>query len=213
MTFKEVQFLIKTDLLRYRTSHTIKSFLTEYIRGAGFKYIFWWRINKYLDSKSFSLLLLKLWVKYHLHYWSFKLGIDISLNADIGPGFKIEHFGCIFINGQAKIGMRCSVLQGVTLGNYIGGAPILNNFVFMGPGSKVIGAVHIGDNAIVGANAVVTTNIPKNAVVVGIPGRIISLKGSIRDDYKKVFEEHNNIYQKLCPQELWVKYNLQKSQE
>ena len=211
MTFKEVKFLIKTDLLRYRESHTAKSFLNEYIRGAGFKYIFWWRIKKYLDSKSIAFFLLKLCAKYRLRYWSFKLGIDISLNAEIGPGFKIEHFGCIFINSQSRIGMRCSVLQGVTLGNSSGGAPILNNFVFMGPGSKAIGPVRIGDNAIIGANAVVTKDIPENAVVVGIPGEIISHKGSIREDYKKVVEEHIEVYQKLCPQKLWEKYNLIKS--
>jgi serine O-acetyltransferase len=212
VTFKEVKFLIKTDLLRYRGNHTIKSFLFEYIRGAGFKYIFWWRINKFLDSKSIALFLIKVWAKYRLRYWSFKLGIDIGLNTNIGPGFKIEHFGCIFINGQSNIGMRCSILQGVTLGNSRGGAPILGNFVFLGPGSKVIGPVKIGDNAIIGANAVVTKDIPENAVVVGIPGVVISYKGSIRDDYKKVAADHVELYQKLCPEKLWEKYNLLKFQ-
>jgi serine O-acetyltransferase len=67
------------------------------------------------------------------------------------------------------------------------GYPTLGDNVYIGPGAKKVGAVRIGNNVAIGANCVVTKNIPGNSVVVGIPGRIISQDGSTgyvqRTDY------------------------------
>ena len=103
--------------------------------------------------------------------------------------------------------MRCSILQGVTLGEY-GGAPTLGDFVFVGPGAKIIGPVNVGSNAIIGANAVVTRHVAGNQVVVGIPGKAISDRGSIRDDYGRIVCEHLALYRGMCPEQLWDKYRL-----
>ena len=59
--------------------------------------------------------------------------------------------------------------------------------VYIGPGAKIVGAVHVGDDVAIGANCVVTDDVPDHAVVVGVPGRVISFDGSAgyvnRTDY------------------------------
>ena len=117
-----------------------------------------------------------------------KLGIEITANihlpakADIGPGLYIGHFGPVFVSTQAKIGEMCNISQGVTLGvagrGENRGAPTLGDRVYVGGGAKIIGRIHIGSDVAIGANAVVTKDVPDKAVVVGIPARIISYEGS-----------------------------------
>ena len=102
-------------------------------------------------------------------------GINIQVKAEIGKGFIIHNFSCIFI-GAAKIGENCTVNQGVTIGNIRGSAhrPIIGNNVYFGAGCKILGAITIGNNVVIGANSLVTTSIPDNCTVVGVPARIIS---------------------------------------
>lgn len=69
--------------------------------------------------------------------------------------------------------------QGCTIGAVHGkGAPIVGDNVLMYAGSKIVGKVHVGNNVVVGANAVVINDVPDNAVVVGIPARVVSLNAS-----------------------------------
>lgn len=107
-------------------------------------------------------------------------GITIGAAAEIGSRFSIEHSGCIVIHGCAKIGDDCLIRQGVTIGNKSLndplGAPTIGSRVNIGAGAKILGRVNIGDDVDVGANAVITKDVPANAVVVGIPGRIIKIK-------------------------------------
>lgn len=109
-------------------------------------------------------------------------GISIPHEARIGRGLYIGHFGGIFINDAAVIGENCNLSQGVTigLGGRIGkrGCPIIGDRVFIGPGAKIFGAITIGNDVAIGANAVVTKDLPANAVAVGVPAKIISYEGS-----------------------------------
>lgn len=100
----------------------------------------------------------------------------------IGEGFYIGHWGQIFISSQAVIGDNCNISQGVTIGvsnrgDNIG-APVIGDRVYIGPGVKIFGKVTIGNDVAIGANAVVTKDIPDNSVAVGIPARVISTEGS-----------------------------------
>lgn len=210
ISFSELKFLILSDLHRYRNETDIKSFVKEFAYGFGFKYFLWWRINQYFRNKSVWLLPVRVIVRYILRRNSINLGIDISSNAEIGPGFKIEHFCGIIINGKAKIGKRCSILQGVTIGEYFG-APVIGDFVFIGPGAKLIGPHHVGNNVIIGANCVITKDIPNNAVVVGIPGTVISNDGNIRKERQDIFSSTMRIYRSLCPLALLQKYGLDRA--
>ena len=80
------------------------------------------------------------------------------------------------------IGKNCNLSHGVTIGvNRRGerqGVPTIGDNVYIGPGAKLFGGISVGDNVAVGANCVVTHDVPENGVVVGVPGRIISYEGS-----------------------------------
>jgi serine O-acetyltransferase len=69
------------------------------------------------------------------------------------------------------------------------GSPVLGDNVYIGPGAKIVGGIRVGDNVAIGANCVVAKNIPDNAVVVGVPGEVISMDGSVgyinRIDYEQ----------------------------
>ena len=105
-------------------------------------------------------------------------GISIGSTAKIGRRLTIEHHGCIVIHGNSVIGDDCLIRHGVTLGNSglddLFGAPKLGNRVQIGAGAKLLGRINVGDDAIIGANAVVVRDVPDKAVVGGIPARILS---------------------------------------
>jgi serine O-acetyltransferase len=102
-------------------------------------------------------------------------GISIGSTAKIGRRLTIEHHGCIVIHGDSVIGDDCLIRHGVTLGNTgykdLYGAPTLGNRVQIGAGAKLLGRISVGDDAIVGANAVVTRDVPAHAIVGGVPAR------------------------------------------
>lgn len=107
-------------------------------------------------------------------------GVTIGVSAKIGRRLTIEHSGAIVIHGNAVIGDDCVIRQGVTVGNRRlsepFAAPTLGNRVNVGAGAKILGAVHIGDGAEIGANAVVLQDVPANSIAVGIPARVIRQK-------------------------------------
>jgi len=104
-----------------------------------------------------------------------KFCCDFKIKTQIGKGLHIPHPLGIVVNGKAKIGDYCTIMQQVTIGNKLNDnkIPKIGNNVFIGAGAKIIGDIIIEDNVIIGANAVVTKNIPKNSIVVGIPAKII----------------------------------------
>jgi len=103
---------------------------------------------------------------------------DIGFRYDIGSGFSLYHvFSSAFCDG-VRIGDNVTITHGVTIGHVLGKAPVLLNNIYVGPGACILGEITIGNNVVIGANAVVTKDIPDNAVVVGNPGKIISYKGS-----------------------------------
>lgn len=102
-------------------------------------------------------------------------GISIPKTVEIGPGLRIYHFGNVFVHADAKIGARCTLRQGVTIGNrHEGGpVPVLEDDVELGAYAQVLGGVRIGRGAKIGAMSVVLKDVPAGATAVGIPARII----------------------------------------
>ncbi|MBN1123651.1 MAG: hypothetical protein JXA82_01490 [Sedimentisphaerales bacterium] len=107
----------------------------------------------------------------------------ISTLAEIGPGFRIPHVCGIIIPPGIIIGENCEIRQNVTLGGNYGKTnakgrtnPRLGNSVSLGPGAVVLGPVEIGDNTVIGANAVVTTDIPPNSVVGAFRAEILAYR-------------------------------------
>jgi serine O-acetyltransferase len=101
-------------------------------------------------------------------------GVCLPASATIGPGFLIGHFGTIIIHPDTVMGRGCGVSQGVTIGTRgLGGCdvPVFGDNVYIGAGAKVLGGIKVGDNAAIGANAVVVKDVPADNVAVGIPAK------------------------------------------
>jgi serine O-acetyltransferase len=159
-----------------------------------------YRLNHYARYRRQSTLLGMLTSVFHLAATAItRISIDDS--AHIGPGLKIPHGGCIVI-GPVLVGSNCDIYQGVTLGASMSlddrhsrpGVPTLGNRVWVGPGAVIAGDVTVGDDAAVGANSLVVRDVPARGVVLGVPARLVSRRGSFaqvvyremdRDDERK----------------------------
>src|SRR5678815_5338988 len=112
------------------------------------------------------------------HVGRFLTGIEIHPGATIGRRVFIDHGMGVVIGETAEIGDDTTLYHGVTLGgtswNQGKRHPTLGKGVVVGAGAKILGPIHIGDNAKVGSNAVVVRNVPLGATAVGIPARIVT---------------------------------------
>ena len=110
----------------------------------------------------------------------FLTGIEIHPGAKIGRRFFIDHGMGVVIGETSEIGDDCTLYHGVTLGgtSWEKGKrhPTLGNNIIIGAGAKVLGPIHIGENARIGSNAVVVNNVSSGATIVGVPGRPIEQK-------------------------------------
>jgi serine O-acetyltransferase len=109
-------------------------------------------------------------------------GIEIDVTAHIGPGLFIPHRGTIVI-GEVRMGRCCNVAQGVTLGRSSmdpenADTPTFGDRVWIGPNAVVAGPLHIGSDATIGANSVPMRDVPARGVVLGVPARMVSDRGS-----------------------------------
>lgn len=144
-------------------------YIYNYIREL--RYVEWYRERNKL---------LYLWHYYLYRKLQYKLRIVIYPGT-IGPGLRIFHLGdFIHVGKNVRIGCNCTILPGVVFGNK-GIAPddstvIVGDNCYFGLGARIIGSVIIGNNVTVGANSVVTHDVPDNAVVGGIPAKILKFK-------------------------------------
>lgn len=110
------------------------------------------------------------------HLGRFLTGIEIHPGATIGRRFFIDHGMGVVIGETAEIGEDCTLYHGVTLGgtSWEKGKrhPTLRRGVVVGAGAKVLGPITVGEDGRIGSNAVVVKDVPSNATVVGVPGRI-----------------------------------------
>ncbi len=166
--------LIKSDLYRYHGKVTISLFIKSLFFVKGFKFIFWLRLAKYYDD-----VFLIRWFPKLLHlYYKRVLVSDINYRAEIGPGFSLYHVFGTTLGENVILGSNNTMVHGVTIAGSKGEYPKIGNNVYFGAGCCVLGGISIGNNVVVGANAVVTKDVPDNAVVVGIPAKVISFNSS-----------------------------------
>jgi serine O-acetyltransferase len=128
-----------------------------------------WRygIRSVILRKLFSLL-----YKVLYKFVQILTGIELPCEVELGRNFIIDHFGGIVVSGYATFGDNCRIRSGVVIG--LKGvdepcAPVIGNDVDIGTGAKVLGAITVGNNVTIGANAVVLTDVPDNALTVGVP--------------------------------------------
>jgi len=109
-------------------------------------------------------------------------GISLAPEGEIAEGLYIGHFGHVIVSPSTRLGANCNLSQGVTLGfggrGDRGGHPSIGNRVYIAANAVVVGRISIGDDAVIGAGAVVTRSVPPRAVMVGNPATIASYKGS-----------------------------------
>ena len=130
------------------------------------------------------------WLYQHKHFFLARAlsqfarhmtGIEIHPGAKIGSCLFIDHGMGIVFGETAEIGNNCTIYHGVTLGGTGKDTgkrhPTLGDNVLIGAGTKVLGPVYIGDNARIGANAVVLQEVPPNSTVVGVKARVVKIDG------------------------------------
>jgi serine O-acetyltransferase len=182
MKFSEYRYLVLSDLYRIAGQVSTGVLVRQVLLGESYKYIFWMRTCRFTESKTALRYALNPLARMILRRLKYKLGISIRPSTRIGSGFYIGHFGGIVINENCIIGKNCNISPGVNLGKANRGErrgyPTVGDNVYIGPGAKLVGAIRIGNNVAIGANAVVTEDVPDNAVVAGIPARIVSHNGA-----------------------------------
>jgi serine O-acetyltransferase len=128
-----------------------------------------WRytIRPTLVRKFFSMIY-RIWYK----VVQITTGIDLPCEVEIGDNFIMDHFGGIVVSGYAKFGNNCRLRSGVVVGLQRVSepcAPIIGDNVDIGVGAKVLGPIKIGNNVLIGANAVVLCDVPDDSLAVGVP--------------------------------------------
>lgn len=128
-----------------------------------------WRygVRPALLRKFFSLI-----YKIAFKFVQIVTGIELPCEVEIGRNFVIDHFGGIVISGYAKFGDDCRIRNGVVVGLRRvdePAAPVIGNNVDIGAGAKVLGPIKVGDNVVIGANAVVIRDVPDDCIAAGVP--------------------------------------------
>ncbi len=141
-------------------------------RFGRWRYRIAWRPARFLFSFLYKVL----------HFLAVMiLGTELPCEATLGSRFCIEHVGGIVISGDAVFGDDCTIRNGVTVGlrrRGVRGSPRLGNRVDIGAGAKLLGSIVIGDDAAIGANAVVLSDVAADSIAVGIPARVMPRKAS-----------------------------------
>lgn len=150
----------------------------------GIHAVFFHRISHFLFRHHFKFL-----ARVFSQISRFLTGIEIHPGATIGKRLFIDHGMGIVIGETAEIGDDVTLFHQVTLGGTgksVGKRhPTIENNVMISTGAKILGAVVVGENTKIGANAIILGDIPKNATAVGLPAKIVKLNGE-RVDIKVI---------------------------
>ena len=141
--------------------------LREYLSQPQVSLVRLLRYCEFLKSKCSSSPLLKpIYFLARLRYQSLCNKFTTTLPLGVfDAGLSIAHLGTIAVNADSRVGANCRLHQGVTIGAVHGKAPVVGDNLFLGPNSGIYGDITIGDNVIVGAGAILRSNLASNHVV------------------------------------------------
>ena len=176
-----------------------KSKLSIILTYPGVKAVFFHRIASFFCSAKFDLI-----ARVISQFSRFLTGIEIHPKAKIGKNLFIDHGMGVVIGETSEIKDNVTIYHMVTLGGIspsinsndqrnLKRHPTLEDKVVVGSGAQVLGPVVVGKNAKIGANAVVTKNVPENAVMIGIPAKNINIKSELDNTFKPYGIDHNKI--------------------
>jgi serine O-acetyltransferase len=180
----DLRNMLLADVYRYRAGTTRRAQRSAFIHEPGFRFTYYLRKVAHYSKKKRSLWAIAyLYNRALLHHYRFKYGFDISPTTTIGPGLYIGHFGGVVISPHAVLGSNINIAQGVTIGAASRGpregAPTLQDRVWVGAGAIIVGKVLIGHDALIAPGAYVNFDVPSMAVVLGNPGKVVSMSGSV----------------------------------
>lgn len=178
---------IREEMRNIRSKDPAIKSMAEVILYPGFIALIYYRISHYLYNHK----------RYFLARWLSqravrKTGIEIHPGARIGKGLFIDHGQGVVIGETAIVGDYVTIYQGVTLGasgKEVGKRhPTIGNHVLISAGAKLLGSFKVGHGAKIGAGSVVLIEVPENATVVGVPGKIVK-----RDINRSIFTSIKEI--------------------
>ena len=176
-----------------------KSKLSLILTYPGVKAVFFHRIANFFCVAKFDLI-----ARIISQFTRFLTGIEIHPKAKIGKNLFIDHGMGAVIGETSEIKDNVTIDHMVTLGGiapsinsndqrHVKRHPTLEDNVVVGSGAQVLGPVVVGKNAKIGANAVVTKNVPDNAVMVGIPAKNVNTKSEPDSSFKPYGIDHDKI--------------------
>ncbi|MBO6244548.1 MAG: serine acetyltransferase [Clostridia bacterium] len=150
-----------------------------------FRSIMFVRMKRWCEKWKYNkAVYMLLWIAYK--HFQIKYGCDIPVQVKIGKGFRIEHLNGIVINPYSEIGNKCTILNGVLLGNERRGkrkgTPKIGNNVYIGSFATIVGNVKIGDDVLIAPGTFINFDVPSHSVVFGNPG-IIKHRDNATDGY------------------------------
>lgn len=181
---EDLQFYLDADKFSLR-----KNYRKPKIQDVIWKYQIILRKCEYYRNQPPTILtkLLSSVFQYRKLKQGLQLGFDIGDNV-FGAGLRINHFGGLVVNPDARIGMWCDIHQGVNIGaankllnEDVSGVPRIGNNVWIGPGAKLYGDITLSDKVIIGANALVNKSISQKGIYAGCPAKQINTLST--DDY------------------------------
>ncbi|WP_298488575.1 hypothetical protein [uncultured Maribacter sp.] len=177
MTEDNINFTtyIKSDLYRLGMGISKKSFLKAYRTNKLFRFIVWFRMARHYNilNKNKATYIFSIITRLIFNRLSAKYSIDFPLTVKVGYGLKINHGMALVVNSKSIIGDNVMLTHSVTLASEKNEAPTIGNKVRISPGVVIVGGVNVGNNVVIGANALVNKDIPDNSVAVGVPNKNI----------------------------------------
>ena len=167
-----------------------KSKLSIILTYPGAKAVFFHKIANFFAIAKFNLI-----ARIISQFSRFLTGIEIHPKANIGKNLFIDHGMGVVIGETSEIGDNVTIYHMATLGGIspsinsneqrnIKRHPTLKDNVVVGSGAQILGPVTVGKNAKIGANAVVTKDVPENAVMVGIPAKNVVENSGSDENFK-----------------------------
>lgn len=173
---------MKTDLNTVlKKDPAARNRLEVFLTYSGFHAIRMYRFAHFMYLHNYKLV-----ARMVSQFARFLTGIEIHPAAKIGSGVFIDHGAGVVIGETAEVGDDCTIYQGVTLGGTGKDKgkrhPTLEKGVMVAAGAKILGPFTVGKHVKIGAGSVVLKEVPANATVVGVPGRVVRIKGERVDD-------------------------------
>ena len=175
MKYSQFREVLRADL----HAHGVRKWRPDYIfRRPELYYQRHLRLVEYLSSSpSLILRLVRIPVRFRLQRLSVRTGLSIPPGV-FDRGLSIAHYGSIVVNSRARVGKYCRIHSATNIGIANGECPQIGDYVYIGPGAVIYGGVKVGNNVVIGANSVVSKDVPDNVTVAGAPARVVSERSS-----------------------------------